>query len=185
MLLITIINCIEYGKEKPLWLNYALFKPNVCGQSTSSEKSNHCANVGNWSFQGIRKVVSQETRLHGWLSRGFARAMRWGWGQGVHTKEDWWHLVWNPKRTEGMKRWLEGGEGTWKGEEEGKKEQRSEVVLLKLFSFCILHLLNIGKGAKNTRYMRADARRKMSLWKRPRCEFLKILRVIMGDPFPC
>lgn len=114
---------------------------------------------------------------------------RWGEVEGKEYKlkkqEDWWHLVWSPERTEGMKRWLEGGEGTWKGEAEGEKEQRSEVVLLKLFSFCILHLLNIGKGAKNTRYMRADARRKMGLWKRPRCGFLKILPVIMGDPFPC
>ena len=30
-----------------------------------------------------------------------------------------------------------------------------------------------------------DCRRKMSLWKRPRCGFLKILCVIMGDPFLC
>ena len=56
----------------------------------------------------------------------------------------------------------------------GETEQRSEVVLLTLFSFCILHLLNIGRGAKNTSCMRVDARKiKWAYRKDPGVGFLK------------
>lgn len=126
MLLITIMNCIEYGKEKPLTsTNNELFKSNAYGQSTRGENSNHCANVGNWSFQGIRKVAPGNQIT--WVAvRGFARAMRWGWGQGVRTKETRRLMASSleSKRTEGMKRWLEGREGTWKGRRRGEERNR-------------------------------------------------------------
>ena len=50
MLLITIMNCIEYGKEKPLWLTMCFLNPMYMD-----------------SPQAVRKVIT----VHMWVTEAF------------------------------------------------------------------------------------------------------------------
>lgn len=154
MLLITIMNVLSIVRRNLFTMCF--LESNVYRESIRGENGNHCINVGNWSFQGISKVVSQETRLHGWLSRGFARTVRWGWGQGVCTKETRRLMA---SSLESKKNWRY--EQVEANEKENQWGDRTEVWSgsSQTFSFCILHLLNIEGGAKNTSCMGVDARK--------------------------
>lgn len=129
------------------------FSEPVDKQCIRGENGSHCVHMGNWSFQGTSRVVSQETRLHGRFCKSSEVRLRArGTKKTGRLMESTLDYKQNRRYGYVAGRWRHTKRRTEAGESRGLKW-----FFLNIFSSWIYNLLTI--VPKYTREMRVDARK--------------------------